>query len=116
MGLENRIELRGIQPRRDVFKALSRSSIYIAASKWEGIGVANIEAAALGCWTFLSTIPPHEEIANLLNIPTYTIRYEDLIGNTENVMSKLLEFIDVPIDQKCFTTDPDNKEAKRNIR
>jgi glycosyltransferase involved in cell wall biosynthesis len=45
----------------------------LSASKWEGIGVANLEAAAFGCLPFLSRIPPHEEIAETLQLTTYSL-------------------------------------------
>jgi glycosyltransferase involved in cell wall biosynthesis len=73
LAIGERVIFRGVRPRDDVFQALADSSIYIAASKWEGIGVANLEAAALGCYPFLSTIPPHEEIAEALGIKTYPL-------------------------------------------
>lgn len=72
-GLENKVVLMGVRPRIEVLMALAMSDIYIAPSKWEGIGVANLEAAALGATPFLSTIPPHEEISNALGIDTYPL-------------------------------------------
>ena len=69
----NKIEFMGNRNRSEVFKCLSESAIYIAASKWEGIGVANLEASLLGCVPFLSSIPPHNEIAMKLNIDTYSL-------------------------------------------
>ena len=69
----DKIQFMGNRSRRDVFNHLSESAIYIAASKWEGIGVANLEASLLGCVPFLSSIPPHNEIAMKLNINTYSL-------------------------------------------
>ncbi|MDA3831862.1 MAG: glycosyltransferase [Spirochaetales bacterium] len=68
LGLGSRIEIKGNRPRSEVFQALVDASLYISASKWEGIGVATLEAAALGCWPVLSDIPAHKEIADLLDI------------------------------------------------
>lgn len=73
-----RIELCGRRPREEVFHALASSSLYIAVSKWEGIGVANLEAAALGCQPFLSAIPPHDEIADVLGISTFQLDNVDV--------------------------------------
>lgn len=90
LGIENRIELRGQRPRAEVYQTLARSSIYISASRWEGIGVANLEAAALGCWPFMSAIPAHKEIAETLNISTYPL---DDIG----IWTKAIEgFLSLP--------------------
>lgn len=58
-----KININGIVPREDVFQVLYDSQIYLACSKWEGIGVANLEAGALGCIPILSNIPPHIDIS-----------------------------------------------------
>ena len=73
LGVDQRIEWRGIEPRARVFEALWCSSIYLACSKWEGIGVANLEAAALGAQPFLSDIAPHREIARPLGLETFCL-------------------------------------------
>ena len=72
-GIRDRLVLKGLRPREEVFDTLSRSSVYLACSRWEGIGVANMEAAAMGCFPFLSKIPPHEEIGGVLGIPTFSL-------------------------------------------
>jgi glycosyltransferase involved in cell wall biosynthesis len=73
LGIRSRVELKGRRPRSEVFDVLATGTIYLSASKWEGIGVANLEAAGLGCWPFLSKIPPHEEVASLLEIKTFSL-------------------------------------------
>lgn len=87
LGIGQRISLLGNRPRDDVFRELSEDSLYISASKWEGIGVANLEAAALGCWPFLSSIPPHQEIADTLGIGTYPL--DDVAKWTEAIEAYL---------------------------
>jgi glycosyltransferase involved in cell wall biosynthesis len=72
-GIKHRVVLKGIQPRVEVLAALANSSAYLACSRWEGIGVANMEAAAMGCFPFLSKISPHEEIGRLLSISTFPL-------------------------------------------
>src|SRR5690625_264588 len=62
-GLEQKVLLRGTQPRSVVYKAMMRSSLYISASNWEGLGVANLEAIAFGSYPLMSNIPAHNEIA-----------------------------------------------------
>jgi alpha-1,3-mannosyltransferase len=93
-GIGNRIELRGIRPRDEVYQTLAQSSIYISASNWEGIGVANLEAAALGCWPFMSDIPPHREIAEVLNISIYPLE------NINAWIKAIEDFIKLPIDRQ----------------
>ena len=73
LGLTDRIELKGLRPRNEVLKAFLNGDIYISASIWEGIGVANLEASALGCWPFLSKIPAHDEISKNIDIETYPL-------------------------------------------
>ena len=76
LGIEERVYWHGIQPRAQVFEALRVSSVYLACSKSEGIGVANLEAAALGARPFLSDIAPHREIAGLLGLETFSLEDE----------------------------------------
>lgn len=42
------------------------------------------------------------------------VSYEDLISNSKVTMDRILKFIEVDIDENCYTTDPFNKESKRN--
>jgi glycosyltransferase involved in cell wall biosynthesis len=89
LGIEDKVALLGVRPREEVFRALAGSSIYIAASKWEGIGVANLEAAALGCRPFLSDIPPHKEITDALGITTLPLDHmNSWIGAIEDFMKR----------------------------
>lgn len=43
-----------------------------------------------------------------------TVKFEDLITNTEDTMTKILDYLELKIDKDCFTTDSENKESKRN--
>lgn len=73
LGIESRVVLKGMRPRYEVLKGLAGSEVYLACSRWEGIGVANLEAAAMGCLPFLSKIPAHQEIGRELGIPTFDL-------------------------------------------
>ncbi len=42
------------------------------------------------------------------------VKYEDLIKDPQMVMTKILESINLPIDEKCFETNSNNKESNRN--
>jgi glycosyltransferase involved in cell wall biosynthesis len=55
-------EFKGIRPRREVLNAIDQSKIYFSLSKWEGLGVANLEALSLPTEVILSKIPPHSEL------------------------------------------------------
>ncbi len=84
----DRIELRGRRPRDEVFKSLAESTFYIAASKWEGLSVADLEAVALGCWPIMSDIPQRKEIADALNIPLFPLSdLSDWIMGIENFLN-----------------------------
>ncbi len=85
--VKERVVLCGVQPRDIVFKALSESCAYLSCSLWEGIGVANLEAAAMGCRPFLSNIAPHNEIAERLNLDTFPL--EDPVPWVEAIDSHL---------------------------
>ena len=74
LGLSDKLTLVGVVTRAQVYKFLIDSTVYISASKWEGIGVANLEAAALGCYPFLSDIPPHREIAENIGIDVHPLK------------------------------------------
>jgi glycosyltransferase involved in cell wall biosynthesis len=71
--IADRIELRGRRPRDEVFKSLAENTFYIAASKWEGLSVADLEAVALGCWPIMSDIIQRQEIADVLHIPLFPL-------------------------------------------
>ena len=77
-GVDTKLDFKGVIDRQRVYEILSESSIYIAPSKWEGIGVANLEAAALGCIPLLSAIPPHQEIADNVKIETHSLEDADI--------------------------------------
>lgn len=82
LGVISRLNLLGVVDREEVYDVLINSSVYIAPSLWEGIGVANLEAAALGCIPFLSDIPPHQEIASNIGIKTYPLDDVQLWANS----------------------------------
>ena len=73
LGLQGRVELRGMRPREEVFAALASSGFYFNASKWEGLCVADLEAAALGCWPIMSDIPQRQEVAEALGIRLFPL-------------------------------------------
>lgn len=73
LGIGSRVVLKGMRPRKEVLKGLAGSEVYMSCSRWEGIGVANLEAAAMGCIPFMSKIPAHEEIGRELEIQTFDL-------------------------------------------
>ena len=94
LGVDQRVQWCGVQPRIRVFDALSASSVYLACSKWEGIGVANLEAAALGCQPFLSDISPHREIAEILCLETLPL-------DDENTWVKAIDvYLSLKVDER----------------
>jgi glycosyltransferase involved in cell wall biosynthesis len=62
-GLAERLELTGLVPRETVYEHLSRTHLFVSASRGEGLPVAVLEAMACRCPVVLSDIPPHREIA-----------------------------------------------------
>lgn len=47
-------------------------------------------------------------------LESISVRYEDLIADTGTVMTQILNYIGVEVDEKCFETNQKNQEAKRN--
>ncbi len=45
----------------------------------------------------------------------HKISYEELIGDTETSMKKVLEFLGLEIDPDCYQTRSDNKESQNNL-
>jgi glycosyltransferase involved in cell wall biosynthesis len=62
-GVEDRVTLRGLIPREEVFLASAEADLFVSASHGEGLPVAVLEAMAAGCPVVLSDIPPHRELA-----------------------------------------------------
>jgi len=62
-GLRDRVTLRGLIPREEVFVACAEADVFVSTSNGEGLPVAVLEAMAAGCPVILSDIPPHREIA-----------------------------------------------------
>lgn len=88
--LHDKFFFMGIKPREEVLKSIRSSKIYLSLSKWEGIGVANLEALSLPTEVILSNIPPHCELFlnnNLhlvdLKIPDFKIALliDDVLNN-----------------------------------
>ena len=47
-------------------------------------------------------------------VEMYSLSYTDLVNDTETVMSELLTYLNLEIDKRCFSTNPENKESKNN--
>jgi glycosyltransferase involved in cell wall biosynthesis len=61
--VRNRVELKGLIPRDDVYRLLRDADVFVSTSKGEGLPVAVLEAMVCGCPVILSDIPPHREVA-----------------------------------------------------
>ena len=70
-------DFRGVKPRAEVLKAIDKSKIYLSLSKWEGLGVANIEALSLPTDVILSLIPPHKELFSDYNLTLVDLEASD---------------------------------------
>lgn len=81
-------EFRGVKPRKEVLKAIDQSKIYLSLSKWEGLGVANIEALSLPTEVILSLIPPHNELFSDDNLTLVDLETSDM-AIAEVIDSKL---------------------------
>jgi len=102
----SKINFRGQISRRELLSEVRNSKVYLSLSKWEGIGVANLEAMSLTPWVILSDIAPHREIAKhdgctLLNL---SLTNESIL---ETINSKIKDFLvdgtQVEINQRRST-------------
>ena len=66
-GLADKVEFTGLIPRETVFADLLDADLFISTSLGEGLPVSVLEAMACGCPVLLSDIPPHREIAELVD-------------------------------------------------
>jgi glycosyltransferase involved in cell wall biosynthesis len=64
LGLDDRVSMRGLIPRDDVFVACAHADVFVSTSHGEGLPVAVVEAMAAGCPVVLSDIPPHREVVD----------------------------------------------------
>lgn len=53
-------------------------------------------------------------LENSYGFDLHHIRYEDLITKPEKTMTELQLFLEIPVQEECFNTNPDNIEANRN--
>jgi glycosyltransferase involved in cell wall biosynthesis len=64
LGLDERVSMKGLIPRDDVFVACAQADVFISTSHGEGLPVAVVEAMAAGCPVVLSDIAPHREVVD----------------------------------------------------
>ena len=83
--LEDRVNLMG--QTSDLHKILPKYHLYIAASRFEGFGIALAEAMATGLPCLISDIPAHQEVAD------QSVLYFDA-DNTLSLTQKLDEIYD----------------------
>ena len=48
-------------------------------------------------------------------LPLIPVPYEALVSSPAEVMGRVLEALSLPIEERCFTTDPANKESQGNV-
>lgn len=63
-GLSERVVFKGLVPRESVYRILKKGSVYVSASKVEGLPISVLEAMSAGLVPILSDIGAHRDIAN----------------------------------------------------
>jgi glycosyltransferase involved in cell wall biosynthesis len=63
LGLRNKVKLMGFQP--NVAMHLSQSNIFLMSSRWEGFGLAAVEAMACGLPVVVSDVPGVKEVVGI---------------------------------------------------
>jgi len=49
------------------------------------------------------------------NLSYHQLSYEELITDTEQTLTSLLEYLDLNVDEQCFQNEQNNEEANRNV-
>jgi len=62
LDIDSKVEFVGEIDRKDVYRRLRKSDIFISTSTMEGLPVSVLESLACKCPAILSDIPPHREI------------------------------------------------------
>ncbi len=60
--LMDKVSLKGVVPRDEVFKAIADCDIFVSPSLWEGLPVALMEAMCVGLPCIVSDISSHREV------------------------------------------------------
>lgn len=63
-GMNNRMEITGLIPRKEVFERLKDADVYLSTSTLEGLPVSVLEGMYAGMPALLSDIPQHREVAS----------------------------------------------------
>ena len=54
------------------------------------------------------------DLINTYGIEMFPVKYEQLIQSPQKVMTEILKFLNLPIEERCFQTDNQNKESAKN--
>lgn len=54
------------------------------------------------------------KLKNFYGLEIYSIKYEELVDNTNKVMTGLLKYLNLHIEESCFQTRHENKEALKH--
>jgi glycosyltransferase involved in cell wall biosynthesis len=64
LGISNKVTMKGLVPRTEMYRLFINADIFIHTSHWEGMPISVLEAMACRVPILLSDIPPHREIEN----------------------------------------------------
>lgn len=95
LGLSDRVQLTGLIPRDEVFRACAGADLYVSSSHGEGLPVAVVEAMASGTPVVLSDIPPHREVADGAGfIPLVPV------GDAHSLATEIARFHAMPSEER----------------
>lgn len=72
-----------LMPQKEFHSLLAKSAIYVNSSLSEGLPLAIVEAAALGCILVMSDIPHNMEVSRVSNLEKYSFPAKNLEKLTE---------------------------------
>lgn len=84
LGIQNKVKFTGKISDQDLFKYLSKASIFLSASSYEGFGIALLESMASGCLPIVQANPAHHE---LVQNDLFLANFDDHIQATQKIQS-----------------------------
>tara|TARA_B100000780_G_scaffold63396_1_gene41288 strand:+ start:5201 stop:6166 length:966 start_codon:yes stop_codon:yes gene_type:complete len=93
--------------RCEVYKLLGNTKCYLCLSRWEGVGVSNLEAIAAGCSVVLSDIAPHREISKVADVELVSLSSD--VDEIASLIQKTLQHFTSKLLTQFFISKYQNK-------
>ena len=108
-GLENRIKLTGLIPRKEVFELLNNADVYVSTSTLEGMPISVLEAMYCKLPAILSNIPQHKEIGGCDNFVSY-LPFDKVAWAKE-----INKYVEMSLDERQHRGEEGKKYVEANF-